>query len=141
MKPNTKPSLYLTARRGTVSANAGFSLVELLTVILIIGIIAAIAIPILGDASDAAETAKNKRNAQSIASIYAAASAAGLSFADPGGDFNNTVDNTITGDTVSEGIFAGEFFGVPSLDPLEKDGAKDYLLIQGDSLVYNEEGL
>nr|AHZ46163.1 hypothetical protein 5d5 [uncultured bacterium 12-5D] len=141
ISPAVAPLRRLRRPGRPAGSNDGFSLIELIIVVAIIAVIAAIVIPMIGDSTGAAEIAKNKRNAQTLASVFTSADAAGVSFADSGGDLDQTILNTITGGTVTEGIFAGEFFGLPGLEQKEIDGAKDYLEVSGTALVYNAEGL
>lgn len=117
----------------------GFSLIELLVVVAIIAIIAAIAIPAIGNTNNAASEAKDKRNAQSLASLCMAAQTAGVDFF-AAGDLDQTIQNCVTGGTVTDGAFAGEFFGVPGLGADEMAGAKVYLELNNGMLIYKSGG-
>lgn len=119
--------------------NQGFSLIEMLTVIMIIGLLVAIAVPTIGNTNDAAKLSRNKRNAQNIASIFIAAQAAGVDFF-AAGDKDQTVLNVVNGGTVSSGAFAGEFFGVPGIGANERADAANYLDLEHGMLVYRADG-
>ncbi len=119
--------------------NQAFSLVEMLSVIAVIGIISAIAVPSIGRINDSAREAAAKRNAQNIASVITSAQAAGLDFLAPQG-LPQTVANVVQGGTVSEGVFAGAFFGVPSLSATEIDAVQSYLWQTDTQVLYMEGG-
>lgn len=109
-----------------MSAQGGFSLVELLVVIAVIAIIAAIAIPNIAGITSAATTAKEQRNAQNLASTYNAAIAAGYTNA------TADVDAAILAITNGLNIKIGNttnFFKVDGLTPDQVTDAKKYLTI------------
>jgi prepilin-type N-terminal cleavage/methylation domain-containing protein len=80
---------------------SGFSLIELLTVIMIIGLLAAIAIPNLNFLSGEANRVKDKRNAQTILLAYTTGSAAGVEW--PEGDVATQVAAVMEGRTPTGG--------------------------------------
>jgi type IV pilus assembly protein PilA len=109
-----------------LSAQRGFSLVELLVVIAVIAIIAAIAIPNIAGITGAANTAKAQRNAQNLASTYNAAIAAGYTVS------TTTVDAAIAAITNGIEITIGNTtnnFKVDGLTQAEADLAEAYLSI------------
>jgi prepilin-type N-terminal cleavage/methylation domain-containing protein len=101
----------------------GFSLFELLMVIMILGIMIAIAVPHFSSISSTAEEAVAKRNAQSIVSSLNTAFAAGA--AAPSGWTGATsgaviVDQAEAGLSPTNGIYAGKVFTVGDIqDTLE----------------------
>ncbi len=121
------------------SISKGFSLVEMLVVIAIIGVIAAIAVPQISDFTGAAKDSKDKRNAQNLSSVCSAAQAAGLDFVTLGGsDLKATINAIVSGSTVTDGAFLGEFFGVPNMSDRDKTECSPYLFIDatGTTLQY-----
>ncbi|MDB6003145.1 MAG: hypothetical protein JWR15_132 [Prosthecobacter sp.] len=74
---------------------SGFSLIELLTVVVIIGLLASIAIPNLSVLTGEAERVIDKRNAQTVMLAYTTGSAAGVQW--PEGDVATQVAAVIVG--------------------------------------------
>lgn len=87
---------------------SGFSLIELMIVIMIIGLIAAIALPNLGFISGEANRVKDKRNAQSIILAYTTGAAAGVKW--PQGDVATQVAAVTQGRKPPGGPFASVMF-------------------------------
>ncbi len=87
---------------------AGFSLIELMVVILIVGLIASIAIPNLGFLSGAADKVKDKRNAQNIILAYSTGVAAGVDW--PEGDVATQVAAVLAGRKPSSGSLSNMMF-------------------------------
>lgn len=87
---------------------SGFSLIELMVVILIIGLIASIALPNLGFISGQADKVKDKRNAQTIILAYTTGSAAGVEW--PEGDVATQVAAVIEGRKPSSGSLPNMLF-------------------------------
>lgn len=113
---------------------AGFSLVEMLTVIAVMGILSAMAIPQFQEIREAAQISKDQNNAQQIVSMYHSAQSLGLDF--DGTDKMSTIDKVVTGGTVERGTFEGTFFGLPHLTPIQKQRAANYIIITGGALQY-----
>ena len=119
-----------------LSAQRGFSLVELLVVIAVIAIIAAIAIPNIAGITNAANTAKAQRNAQNLASTYNAAIAAGYT--------NAVADRAAAITAITNGITilignTTNTFKVDGLTGTESTAAQSYLSFNSTNrtLVYS----
>lgn len=87
---------------------SGFSLIELLVVILIIGFIASIVIPNLGFIAGEADKVKDKRNAQTIMLAYTTGVAAGVVW--PEGDVATQVAAVLEGRKPASGSLASMNF-------------------------------
>ncbi len=87
---------------------SGFSLIELLVVILIIGLIASIVVPNLGFLAGEADKVKDKRNAQTIMLAYTTGVAAGVVW--PEGDVATQVAAVLEGRKPGSGSLANMMF-------------------------------
>ena len=87
---------------------SGFSLIELLVVILIIGLIASIVVPNLGFIAGEADKVKDKRNAQTIMLAYTTGVAAGVVW--PEGDVATQVAAVLEGRKPASGSLANMMF-------------------------------
>ncbi len=87
---------------------SGFSLIELLVVIVVIGLIASIAIPNLASITGSADKVKDKRNAQTILLAYTTGAAAGVEW--PEGDVATQVAAVIAGRKPTSGSLANMTF-------------------------------
>lgn len=89
-------------------SQSGFSLIELMVVILIIGLIASIVLPNLGFITGEADKVKDKRNAQTIMLAYTTGIAAGVEW--PEGDVATQVAAVIEGRKPASGSLASMMF-------------------------------
>ena len=119
--------------------HAGFSLIELLTVVAIIGIMAAIAIPNIGNINTASLAAKNQRNAQSVVNTFHSGLAMGIHWT--GTDRNAKINAVIAGQTVSGGVFDGQKARAPGIAGESLTGLYPYVGIDANGdLVYDKNG-
>jgi prepilin-type N-terminal cleavage/methylation domain-containing protein len=130
--------LYIGDRSRPVSRR-GFSVVELLVVLLVIGITIFFAVPHSRVDGASAREQRERRVAQSIVTVYQSGFAAGVAW--NGSTRNAKVDAVISGQAPSEGAFSGKFFKVPAT--AEKDMAGAFKYIGCDSngdLFYDKSG-
>ena len=119
--------------------DAGFSLVEMLTVIAVIGVMAAIAVPQLGNINTASTAAKNQRNAQSLVNTYHSGLAMGIIWT--GNDRNSKIGAVIAGQTVTGGVFNGQTSKVQGMNGDSVTGLYPYVGIDANSdLLYDKSG-
>jgi prepilin-type N-terminal cleavage/methylation domain-containing protein len=113
---------------------AGFSLIELLVIMMILGVLAGIALSSLSSSRQAARESVARKNAQQFASIALSAQIAG---ADP---VAATVDATLTaldtGVTPTSGAFANRSFRIGGLADDDISRAAYYLEIANGQLAY-----
>ena len=120
-------------------AASGFSLIELMMAVALIGLMANLAMMTFGGVAQTSEYQKNKRKAQEIAGIAATASAAGADFIVPG-DERATIVNLRNGVTPTKGVFNGRMFVIPALSDTDITNAMKYLTLNGNELLYNQNG-
>lgn len=113
----------------------GFSLLEMLVSVALIGIIAALALSILPNINLQSTQTRDRRNAQELAAICATAQAAGVDFVATG-DLEQTVKNIVSGGKPADGAFAGNYFGLPGLAPVDQTTAMTYLQLVDGSLEF-----
>jgi prepilin-type N-terminal cleavage/methylation domain-containing protein len=87
---------------------SGFSLIELLVVVVIIGLLASIIVPNLGFLTGEADKVKDKRNAQTIILSYTTGSAAGVDW--PEGDVATQLAAVIEGRKPATGSMSNVMF-------------------------------
>ncbi|MDF1754987.1 MAG: type II secretion system protein [Verrucomicrobiales bacterium] len=88
---------------------AGFSLVEMLTVVSVIGILSAIGLPAISNIRESAKIGAAKRNAQEAASLSAIADAAGIAHVVP--ELAGGVEATLA--ILADGISSPSETGIP----------------------------
>lgn len=89
-------------------SRSGFSLIELLVVLMIIGLLASIIVPNIGSLTGQADKVKDKRNAQTIILAYTTGAAAGVVW--PDGDVSTQVAAVIAGRKPTGGPLASMMF-------------------------------
>lgn len=114
---------------------SGFTLVELLVVILLIAALTAVAVPALGRCYETAGFARDLENARNIASIAHSAEAAGASVVASNGSVLETIRTLSAGVTVTRGALQGQTYRV-SIAAAEIAGAARFLRVDNGLLVY-----
>lgn len=107
----------------------------MLMTIAILGVLTSLALISLSQINQQSVETRNRRNAQELAGICTAAQVAGVDFV-VAGDLDSTIDNVVSGGIPSEGAFAGRFFGLPGLQPVDRTSAKTYLALDNGALSY-----
>jgi len=110
---------------------AGFSLVELLSVLAIIGVLAGLILPHIADANAAAKNSVAKRNAQNLASIFTCGQVAGVDW--EANSIETAVANVFAGKAAPDGAFAGKVFKVATIASSDLPNAQRYLRWDPDS--------
>jgi prepilin-type N-terminal cleavage/methylation domain-containing protein len=122
----------------TLPAPKGFSLVELLTVVAILGVLVGMLVPNLA-ISNRTRDVQNQRNAKTLISVVVGAEVAGVSLVVEG-DLDATVARIIQGAAPTSGAFKDRIFGAPGMDRDAIEGAKQYLKVEGEQLVFIDPG-
>jgi type II secretory pathway pseudopilin PulG len=117
---------------------SGFTLVEMLVMILAIALLTAMAMPILGRANQSAGFARDIENARSLASVAQGAEAAGVAVVDPGGSVEQTLRTLAAGVTVTRGAMSGQEFRI-AVGEAEIVGAARFLRIENGLLLYTPQ--
>ncbi|MEM7698613.1 MAG: prepilin-type N-terminal cleavage/methylation domain-containing protein [Verrucomicrobiota bacterium] len=120
-----------------VASERGFSLVELLLVLVVIGVVSAVAFPSISKVNQGAVDTADQRNAQSLVSLFHTAEAAGVEFLEPG-NVVLTLQNMAEGAYASEGISAGAWFGFRGLTEEQLNGAARFIQLTDQKLVYTQ---
>lgn len=120
------------------AVEAGFSLVELLTVLAILGVLASIVIPNIAATNESARNAVAKRNAQSLASVYSCGEIAGVQWG--ASDVATATVNVLAGKTANDGAFAGKVFKAAGITATDLTLAQRYLRWDPDNatLIYTQ---
>lgn len=113
----------------------GFSLLEMLVALALLGLLTAIVLGGFPNINRQSTQTRDRRNAQELATVCTTAQAAGVDFV-VAGNLDQTIKNVVAGGKPSDGAFAGRFFGVPGLTPVDQATAKTYLIIDGGSLQF-----
>ena len=113
----------------------GFSLREMLVALALLGMLASLVLSGLPNINQQSNQTRDKRNAQELATVCATAQAAGVDFV-VAGDMDQTIKNVVAGGEPADGAFAGRFFGLPGLTPVDQGTAKTYLLLDNGSLQF-----
>ena len=119
---------------------SGFSLVELLIVIMILGIMGSLALVAFGNHNDTYKRVRDQRNAQELVTEFVAAQVAGVDFV-IAGDKLATLAKVAEGGVATEGSFKGRRYGLPNVSERERNSAAEYVSQRPDGwLVYASEG-
>jgi prepilin-type N-terminal cleavage/methylation domain-containing protein len=93
----------------------GFSLVEVLAVLVVIGVITSIAIPFVSSVNNTSRASAARRNAQVVSSVFFGAKTAGVTLWDASSTPQAIVGNLRDGVSPPDGPFKGRTFIVPNL--------------------------
>lgn len=118
---------------------AGFSMVELLTIIAILGLLATIMIPNIAETNESARNTVARRNAQNLASIFSCGQIAGVNW--EASDVATATTNVLAGKAASDGAFAGKVFKAAGMKPADLAQAQRYLRWDSESstLTYTQQ--
>lgn len=104
---------------------AGFTLVELLTVIAILGILASIVLPNIAATNEAARNTVARRNAQNFASIFSCGQIAGVNWGAT--DVASATTIILEGRAAGDGAFEGKVFKAAGMKASDLTHAQRYL--------------
>ncbi len=125
----------------------GFTIQEMLLVILAIGILSAIALPTVGNLSGRAKVAKTKNNAQRIQTVSNTLASLGVAHVIPEsmGGVEATIRLLREGLNVDDPLMTEGFYQVPGLTDTEVALAAQYLDVVYDldelRLIYDSSGI
>jgi prepilin-type N-terminal cleavage/methylation domain-containing protein len=117
---------------------AGFTLVELLTVLAILGILASIVLPNIAATNEAARNTVARRNAQNLASVYSCGQIAGVNW--EATDVASATTTILEGKAAGDGAFAGKVFKAAGMKASDLAHAQRYLRWDSESstLTYTQ---
>jgi type II secretory pathway pseudopilin PulG len=139
MNPKDDRSHHRLATKLHGAFPPGFSVVEVLVIIIVVGVITFVALPYAGFNGKPAREAQERRVAQSIVSVYQSGFAAGVAW--KGSTRNAKIDAVTSGQAPAEGAFSGKFFKVPGGMQRDMAGASKYIGCDANGdLYYDKSG-
>ena len=115
-------------------ATKGFSVLEVLVIVLVVAITTFVAVPNLGLNGDANKEARERQAAQSIVSVYQSGFAAGVAW--NASTRSAKIDAVISGQAATDGAFSGKFFAAPGGVEKVKAGAFKYIGCDANGDLY-----